>query len=98
MPIYVIAVAPLLLIVLEIMTTENTVKMAAYADDFTGSGSIKCLKRYWDTLCKVASKFGYYLEAKKSWLYVVKFLKDLSLMKCLGFFWKQTYYTSPIRF
>ena len=97
MPIYVIAVVPLLLIVLEIMTTENKVKMAAYADDFTASG-IKSLKRYWDTLCRVGSKFGYFLEAKNSWLFVVKFLKDLSLMKFFVFFWKTNllHLTNPI--
>ena len=70
MPIYVIAVVPLLLIVLEIMKTKNTVKMAAYADDFIAEGSIKSLKRYWDTLCRLGPKFVYYPDAKKSWLII----------------------------
>ena len=41
--------------------------MVAYADDFTAGGSVKDLKYWWETLCEVGPKFGYYPEASKTW-------------------------------
>ena len=44
--------------------------MVAYADDFSTAGSISSLKYWWDTLCELGPKFGYFPEPKKSWLIV----------------------------
>ena len=51
---------------------DNTTKTAAYADDITAAGKIIQLKHWWDTLCELGPKFGYYPEARKSWLTIIK--------------------------
>ena len=55
---------PLLLMVLEITNskTNSDAKMVAYADDFSAAGSILSLKYWWDTLCELGPKFGYFPE------------------------------------
>ena len=65
--IYAIAIIPLVLMIMEIMSTspDNTSKMVAYADDFTDGGTVRDLKYWWETLCELGSKFGYYLEQIK---------------------------------
>ena len=68
MSVYAIAIIPLMLMVLEI--TSNSSEMLAYADDFTAGGTIESLKYWWDTLCKLGPKFGYYPQASKTWLIV----------------------------
>ena len=72
MAIYAIAVIPLVLMIIEIVTSTpgNTSKMVAYADDFTAGGTVKDLQHWWKTLCELGPKFGYYPEATKSWLIV----------------------------
>ena len=44
--------------------------MIAYADDFSAAGSIVSLKHWWENLCKLGPKFGYFPEATKSWLII----------------------------
>ena len=44
--------------------------MVAYADDFTAGGTVKDLKYWWERLCELGPKFGYYPEASKTWLIV----------------------------
>ena len=39
-------------------------------DDFSAGGSIINLKHWWDTLCKLGPKFGYFPEASKCWLII----------------------------
>ena len=70
MSIYAIAVIPLVLMITEIMSTspDNTSKMVTYADDFTAGGTVKDLEYWWETLCELGPKFGYYREASKTWL------------------------------
>ena len=72
MSIYAIAIIPLVLIIMEIMSTspDNNSKMVVYADDFTAGGTAKDLKYWWETLCEHGPKFGYYPEASKTWLIV----------------------------
>ena len=72
MSIYAIALIPLFSMIMEIMSTstDNTSEMVAYADDFTAGGTAKDLKYWWETLCEVGPKFGYYSEACKAWLIV----------------------------
>ena len=61
-----------MLMVLEITSnsSDDVAKMVAYADDFTAGGTIESLKYWWDTLCKLGPKFGYYPQASKTWLIV----------------------------
>ena len=71
MPVYalsVMLVIPLMLMVLEITNTNTNseAKMVAYADDSSATGSISSLKYWWDTLCELGPKFGYFPEPKKS--------------------------------
>ena len=68
MPIYATAIIPLILMLLEI--TNGKTKVAAYADDFSAAGSVLNLKSWWEKLCTLGPKFGYYPEASKSWLIV----------------------------
>ena len=72
MAVYAIAIIPLMLMILEITNQlpDTKTKMAAYADDFSAAGSIENLMYWWETLCKLGPKFGYYPEASKSWLIV----------------------------
>ena len=72
MSVYAIAIIPLMLMVLEITSnsSDDVAKMVAYADDFTAGGTIESLKYWWDTLCKLGPKFGYYPQASKTWLIV----------------------------
>ena len=46
MSIYAVAIIPLVLMILEIMSTspDNTSKMVVYADDFTAEGTVKDLR------------------------------------------------------
>ena len=37
-----------------------------YADNFTAGGSVRDLIYWWETLCKLDLKFGYYPEASKT--------------------------------
>ena len=80
MSIYAVAIIPLVLMILEIMSTapDNTSKMVAYSDDFTAEGTVKDLKYWWETLCDLGPKFGYYPEASKTWLIVKNDLYDIA--------------------
>ena len=68
MAVYVIAIIPLLLMILEIIESysEGTSKAATYADDLTAAGCIPGLKYWWDQLCELGPKFGYFPRALKS--------------------------------
>ena len=67
-----IKIIPLILAVLKITDQypHGTSKATAYADDLTAAGIIKGIKYLWEQLCKLEPKFGYFLEATKSWLIV----------------------------
>ena len=47
-------------------------KAAAFADELTAAGDIKGIKYWWDQLCKLGPKFGYFPEATKYLLIVKK--------------------------
>ena len=72
MAVYATAIIPLILMIIEITNRlpDTSSKTVAYADDFSAAGSVKNLKYWWDTLCKIGHKFGYYPEASKSFLIV----------------------------
>ena len=73
MAIYAIVIIPLIvLLVAEANQVDNTIKIAAYADDLTASGTIMLLRNWWEALCRMGPKFGYFPEGRKSWLTVKK--------------------------
>ena len=80
MSIYLIAIIPLVLMIIEIMSTspDNTSKMVAYADDFTAGSTVKDLKYWWGTLCELGPKFGYYTEASNTWLIIKNNFYDIA--------------------
>ena len=68
---YVIAIIPMILMIVDTTSKiDDSTKTAAYADDLTAAGKIIQLKNWWETLCMLSPKFGYYPEASKSWLIV----------------------------
>ena len=77
---YAIAIIPLVSLIMEIMSTspDNTSKMVAYADDFTAGLTVKDLKYWWETLCELGPKLGYYPEASKTWLIVKNDFYDIA--------------------
>ena len=69
MAIYAIAIIPLLLILVEFSLSNNhSTKNAGYADDVTAAGKLSDLKSWWEKLCEIGPKFGYYPNATKTWL------------------------------
>ena len=80
MSIYAVAIIPFVLVIMEIMSTspDNTRKMVAYADDFKAGVTVKNLKYWWETLCELGPKFGYYSEASKTWLIVKSDFYDIA--------------------
>ena len=58
------------MLVAEANQVDNTTKTAAYADDLTAAGTIMRLRNWWETLCRLGPKFGYFPEGSKSWLIV----------------------------
>ena len=81
MAIYAIGIIPLLLMLVdqaEQLPGKKT-KSVAYADDFTGAGSIKNLLHWWNTLTTLGPLFGYHPELTKCWLIVKPRMKDIAL-------------------
>ena len=44
--------------------------MVNYADNFTTGSIVRGLKYWWESLCELGPKFGYYPEASRTWLIV----------------------------
>ena len=77
MVIYAIAIIPLILMLVEIrMQDNNHTKTAAYADDLTVVGPIDQIRIWWNTLCRMDTKFGYFPEGSKSWIIVRENAKE----------------------
>ena len=71
MAIYAIGITPLLDILIKILSSsDTTTTMVAFADDITGAGKISTLKKWWNKLCDICPKFGYFPQPSKSWLIV----------------------------
>ena len=51
-------------------------KHVAYADDLTGGGLLRALRRWFDNVLKYGPPFGYDAEPSKSWLVVKESLYD----------------------
>ena len=66
---YAIATIPLILMLLEFSEKEHlSTKSAAYADDITAAGNLRALRRWWDKLCEIGPKFGYFPNPGKTWI------------------------------
>ena len=72
MAVYVIAIFPLTLMILEVthQYPHGSSKSSAYADDLTAAGTVKGIKYWWEQLCNLGPKFGCFPDATKSWLTV----------------------------
>ena len=71
MAIYAIGLTPLLEMLMHLLADfDDNTKMVAFADDLTGVGHLQSLKNWWEMLCEVGQKFGYYPQSAKSWLIV----------------------------
>ena len=77
MVIYAIAIIPLIVMLVEIrMQVNNHTKTVAYADDLTVAGPIDQIRIWWNTLCRLGPKFGYFPEGSKSWIIVRENAKE----------------------
>ena len=65
MAVYTIAIIPLISMILEITESysEGRSKVAAYEDDLNAAGCSSGLKYWWDQLCELGPKFGYFPQA-----------------------------------
>ena len=79
--IYPVAIIPLLFMLVdqaEQLPGKET-KLVAYADNFTGAGSVSNLLHWWNILTTLSSLFGYHLEPTKCWLIVESRMKYIAL-------------------
>ena len=61
MSIYALAIIPLLLMIIEMLAEEcKSVKNAGFADDISAAGKLKSLRAWWDLLCEIGPKLGYF--------------------------------------
>ena len=75
MVIYVIAIIPLILILVEIrMLDNNHTKTAVYANDLTEPTDQ--IRIWWNKLCRLGPKFVYFPEGSKSWIIVRENAKE----------------------
>ena len=72
---YALGVKPLI-DVLSHSVDNKLCKQAWYADDSTTGGKIEELKKWWDKICEMGPKYGYYPKASKTLL----ILKDETLL------------------
>lgn len=64
LPLYALATIPL---INHLSDTSNVVQVW-YADDATTSGSLSCLRNWWDNLTSTGPAFSYHPNATKTWL------------------------------
>ena len=74
MPMYAVAIKPLLNIIKNDDTTN--IKHVAFADDISGAGKIEQLRKWWENIVTHGPLLGYYPNANKSWLVVKQHLLD----------------------
>ena len=72
MAIYGIGVTPLINMLIDILSNKHStnVNVMAYADDFSTSGNLRDLRRWWSVLTEIGPKFRYYPKPTKTWLVV----------------------------
>ena len=71
MSMYALGIIPLLQLNNQQQSSDNNfTRRIAFADDFTGIGTIKCVKAWWDEINQHGPYIGYYPNARKSCLIV----------------------------
>ena len=53
---------------IDMLKQLNDVLQVSYADDAAATGKLTMLKSWWDDLLQLGPAFGYFVNAKKSWL------------------------------
>ena len=66
MSLYVISLQPLI----TLLGIRSSAKQCWYADDATGAGALRDIRKWWDELLASGPALGYYPNAKKCWLVV----------------------------
>ena len=56
----------------------------AYADDAVGAGKMSHLRIWWDAICEYGPHFGYFINAKKSWITIKPRMKVEAEQAFLG--------------
>ena len=64
---YTLGLVPL---ITSMLNMDNNIKLVAFADDLTGTGSIKHLHEWWAKLIDIGPKYGYYPKSSKSYVVV----------------------------
>ena len=71
MGIYALGILPLLIAIKSsVHETDDHLLQVAFADDLTGTGSLRSLRTWWETIVKFGHSIGYYANGEKSWLIV----------------------------
>ena len=68
MPLYTVAITPLLQMIK--LDEAHEVRQAAFADDLSGAGKLIQLRKWWDNIVIYGLPLGYFARADKSWLIV----------------------------
>ena len=79
MSMYAISLQPLI----TRLHVSNAAKQCWFADDATGSGSLKDVRKWWDELSESGPALGYFPNAKKCWL-IIKPDKEHAAMQVFG--------------
>ena len=66
MSLYAISLQPLI----TLLGSRSSAKQCWYADDATGAGALRDIRKWWDELLAAGPALGYYPNAKKCWLVV----------------------------
>ena len=61
----------------ELRIAQPPVKQVWLADDATGAGRLRRLRKWWDLIIERGALYGYYVNEDKSWL----ILKDSNLLE-----------------
>ena len=64
MPLYALATIPLI----NRLSSVSDTKQVWYADDASAAGQLSSLRSWWDNLQSLGPSFGYYANARKTWL------------------------------
>ena len=66
MSLYAISLQPLI----TLLGNHSSAKQCWYADDATGAGALRDIRKWWDELLVAGPALGYYPNARKCWLLV----------------------------
>ncbi len=64
MPMYAVATIPLI----KELKSRTQTKQVWYADDASATGKITDLRKWWEVMCTIGPKYGYFPNASKTWL------------------------------